>query len=76
MRFASCREVSTAAKLVWNLRTPHYFRQTWSAITVGISTFGGTSPKALNCCGFRNITEQREQAENDIVYRAPFCASR
>jgi len=44
--FASYRGVSTAAKLVWNLRTPHYFRRTGSAITVGISTFGAASPKA------------------------------
>jgi hypothetical protein len=31
-------------------------------MTVGISTFGAASPNALNCSGFRNITEQREQA--------------
>jgi hypothetical protein len=31
-------------------------------MTVGISTFGAASLKALNCSGFRNMTEQREQA--------------
>src|ERR1700733_7414009 len=31
-------------------------------MTVGISMFGAASPRALNCSGFRNITEQPEQA--------------
>jgi hypothetical protein len=44
------------------LRVRRYFRRAGSAITVGISTFGAASPKALNCSGFRNITEHREQA--------------
>lgn len=39
-----------------------YFRRAGSAITVGISTFGATSPKALNCSGLRNIKEHCEQA--------------
>jgi hypothetical protein len=29
---------------------------------LGISTFGAASLKALNCAGFRNMTEQVEQA--------------
>jgi hypothetical protein len=29
----------------------------------GISTFGAAFPNPLNCSGFRNITEQREQAQ-------------
>jgi hypothetical protein len=62
MRFRQLPRISTAAKLVWNLRAPHYFRRTGSAITVGISTFGAASPKALNCSGFRNITEHCEHA--------------
>jgi hypothetical protein len=31
-------------------------------MTVGISTFGAEPPNALNCSGFRNITEHPEQA--------------
>ena len=44
------------------LRSPPYFRRAGSEMMVGISTFGAASPNALNCSGFRNITEQREQA--------------
>jgi hypothetical protein len=41
---------------------PPYFRRAAREMTVGISSFGAASPKALNCSGFRNITEPREQA--------------
>ena len=44
------------------LRSPPYFRRAGREMLVGISTFGAESPNALNCSGFRNITEQREQA--------------
>jgi hypothetical protein len=37
-------------------------RLTASRTMSGISTFGGASLKALNCAGFRNMTEQLEPA--------------
>jgi hypothetical protein len=39
-----------------------YFLRAEREITVGISMLGAASPRALNCSGFRNITEQLEQA--------------
>jgi hypothetical protein len=39
-----------------------YFLRAEREITVGISMLGAASPSALNCSGFRNITEQPEQA--------------
>src|SRR5580700_2746744 len=39
-----------------------YFLRADREITVGISMLGAASPRALNCSGFRNITEQPEQA--------------
>ena len=65
-RFSSPRLV--AGTLYDHTRNPpmlaetHYFRRAGRAITVGISTFGVASPKALNCSGFRNITEHCAQA--------------
>ena len=41
---------------------PLYLRRAGREITVGISIFGAASAKALNCSGFRNMTEQPEQA--------------
>src|SRR5580658_2704389 len=38
-----------------------YFLRADREITVGISMFGAASPRALNCPGLRNITEQPEQ---------------
>ena len=42
--------------------TCSYLHRAGSAITVGISMFGAAPPKALNCSGFRNMTEHCEQA--------------
>ena len=44
------------------LRSPPYVRGAGREMMVGISTFGAASANALNCSGFRNITEPREQA--------------
>ena len=56
------RMTSSSDYPLQKLRSPRYFRRAIREMTVGISTFGAASPKALNCSGFRNITEPREQA--------------
>jgi hypothetical protein len=44
-----------------------YFRRTGREMTVGSSISGAASLNALSCSGFRNITEQPEQARKQVV---------
>jgi hypothetical protein len=61
-RGAPCDEIRNGLIRSETRHSVTHFLRAGREMTVGISTLGATSAKALNCSGLRNITEQPEQA--------------